>query len=620
MAIPNAEYWARRMEITNNALLDRGFDYVQNLDDQWGRAIAGIEKDIAAWYQRFADNNAISYTEARKWLTAGELKEFRWTVEEYIKRAEESALDGRWIKELENASARVHISRLDALKVQLQQQAELLHGGQLDGLDAHLRRTYLDRYYTTAYEIQKGIGTGWTVHDLSTSVVDRVLARPWTLDRQTFSDRIWANKQALVNKVNTHLTQMIIRGEAPQKTIATLAHDMNVSKAQAGRLVMTESAYFSAAAQKDCFNNLGVEEYVIIATLDSNTSEICREMDGKVFKMSEYEEGLTAPPFHPWCRTVTAPYFADMQELGSRARRDPDTGSTVVDVPRNMTYKQWHEKFVKPAPTTSQSVPKSDIIKGTAHTMAEAARQSQQYASAATYRGVKNLDAVNDLNGTLEHLSRTYKGRPLAEIKTSSAQDAWASANFKGLYPRAHFLNDPAGTVASSTVNWAADNARLTQQWTAGLKQLQDTIAATTDKSVLRTLRTEERRCLDILARLTERSKYTRHNVVYAGYEVRSVVTHEYGHILADQLFGQINSTHANPAFANNVNNALYQRVQQVRQVFSKAVADGDVLNISMYAAKNEREFLAEAFTMYDMGMETLPDYIAQMIKEVFDL
>ena len=36
---------------------------------------------------------------------------------------------------------------------------------------------------------------------------------------------------------------------------------MNTSKHNAGRLVMTEEAYFSSAAQKDCFNDLDVEEY-----------------------------------------------------------------------------------------------------------------------------------------------------------------------------------------------------------------------------------------------------------------------------------------------------------------------------------------------------------------------
>lgn len=45
---------------------------------------------------------------------------------------------------------------------------------------------------------------------------------------------------------------------------------------------MTESAAFSSIAQKDCFKDLGVEEYEIIATLDSKTSDICQALDGKV--------------------------------------------------------------------------------------------------------------------------------------------------------------------------------------------------------------------------------------------------------------------------------------------------------------------------------------------------
>ena len=63
---------------------------------------------------------------------------------------------------------------------------------------------------------------------------------------------------------------------------------------------MTEQAYFSSAAQKDCFNDLDVEEYEIVATLDSHTSDICRSLDGKVFKMSDYKPGVTAPPWSGW--------------------------------------------------------------------------------------------------------------------------------------------------------------------------------------------------------------------------------------------------------------------------------------------------------------------------------
>lgn len=72
---------------------------------------------------------------------------------------------------------------------------------------------------------------------------------------------------------------------------------MNTSKNVAGRLVMTEEAYFSSEAQKDCFAELDVEQYEIVATLDSITSEICREMDGKHFPMSQWEVGTTAPAF-----------------------------------------------------------------------------------------------------------------------------------------------------------------------------------------------------------------------------------------------------------------------------------------------------------------------------------
>ena len=60
---------------------------------------------------------------------------------------------------------------------------------------------------------------------------------------------------------------------------------MNVSRSAAGRLIMTESAYFSSVAQKDMFNELDVEKYRIVATLDNRTSEICSELDGKVFDM-----------------------------------------------------------------------------------------------------------------------------------------------------------------------------------------------------------------------------------------------------------------------------------------------------------------------------------------------
>ena len=123
------------------------------------------------------------------------------------------------------------------------------------------------------------------------------------------------------------------------------SNKMNVSKANAGRLVMTESAYFSSTAQKECFKELDVERYEIVATLDGHTTDICQEMDGKVFKMSEYEEGVTAPPFHVNCRSCTAPYFDDeFTKDEQRIARDEDGNNYYV--PADMTYSEWKKSFV----------------------------------------------------------------------------------------------------------------------------------------------------------------------------------------------------------------------------------------------------------------------------------
>lgn len=344
----NDAYWANRMKILEESLLDTGYEYAQNLERQYTAAIQEVEKQMASWYQRFAVNNEITLAEAQKMLTSSELEEFKWSVADYIAKGQEHAISGSWMKQLENASARVHVSRLDSLKLQLQQQAESLSGTTSETLNSSLTDIYSRGYYRTAFELQKGAGVGWSLHGLTDTQIKKVLSQPWTLDKQTFSDRIWSNKQQLINSVNTNLTQMIMRGQAPDKAIKAISERFNVSKSQAGRLVMTESAAFANSARQDCFQELGVEKYVIVETLDSETCPLCSALDGKVYPMSEYKVGLTAPPFHPWCRGTTAPYYEDMVGLGDRAARDGD-GKTY-DVPKDMTYKEWYDKtFTKPA-------------------------------------------------------------------------------------------------------------------------------------------------------------------------------------------------------------------------------------------------------------------------------
>lgn len=319
--------------------------YCEDMQNQFRMAQNSLQMDIEHWYQRLADNNGISYAAAKRLLKANELEEFHWTVEEYIRRGKENALNQQWMKQLENASARVHINYLQAMKVQLGQHAELLYQRYHNGVIDFLTNTYSDQFYHTAYEIAKGSGVAGNLAELDTRRIDLVINTPWAQDGRNFSDRIWQDKDKLVRELYTELTQCIIRGENPDKAAGRLADSMGVKVKQARTLIYTESAAIAMTAQRDCFEELGVEEYEIVETLDSITCGYCQDMDGKHFPLSDYQVGITAPPFHPNCRGCTCPYFKD-EFTAAEKRSARNKEGDVYYVPSDITYKQWKQKYV----------------------------------------------------------------------------------------------------------------------------------------------------------------------------------------------------------------------------------------------------------------------------------
>ena len=110
-------YWKERFTQVEAASHASAVKTAAVVDDQYRTATKEIENQISSWYARFAKNNEISIAEARKLLTASELKELKWDVDTYIKYGKENAINEAWMKELENASAKYHISRLEALKM-----------------------------------------------------------------------------------------------------------------------------------------------------------------------------------------------------------------------------------------------------------------------------------------------------------------------------------------------------------------------------------------------------------------------------------------------------------------------------------------------------------------------
>lgn len=345
----SGDYWKERFSALEDAQHQYGLETFREVEPAFEKAQREIQSQIEVWYSRYAKNNGISMAEARRQLSASELKELRWDVNEYIKHGRENAIDGRWMKELENASAKFHINRLEALKLRTQQAYEKAFGNELDAVDRMMGKLYQNGYYHTCFEIQKGFHIGWGIGQIDERKLNKVISKPWTADGRNFSDRIWQSKTRMVNELHQQLTRTILQGKAPDAAIKHMTKFLQDktknAKYQAGRLVMTEQAFISSAAQRDAFSDLDVDEFQVVATLDSITSEICQEMDLQHFPMKEYQIGVTAPPFHPNCRSVTVPYFEDdFGVVGERAARGED-GKTYY-VPADMTYKEWKKSFV----------------------------------------------------------------------------------------------------------------------------------------------------------------------------------------------------------------------------------------------------------------------------------
>ena len=255
---------------------------------------------------------------------------------------------------------------------------------------------------------------------------------------------------------------------------------------------------------------------------------------------------------------------------------------------------------------------------GRAASISEATNYAKVHAHTVDFRGIRNLQSLNEMNGALDYLRAKYPSAMLDELNSSRATSFWANANFRSMSFTSRFMNDPVGTTASATVDWRKLNEEARDSYIAAIESQKKALLTETDYWARRFLQQDIQRDQNALNAIYRQLRYDRHNVVYAGQEVRSVTIHEYAHTLADQLFGFSNGTYANSAYSADPNNPLFKKAELVRSTFDRAKREGDLLNISMYSAKNAKEFLSEAFVIYELGLESLPGYIVKMIEEVF--
>ena len=340
------DYWQKRNEKLFLSGEQNAFNMLEDIKTQYEKALKQIDIQIHVFYGKYASENGISMSEARKILTKFELKDFKSDLKEFLDYAKNNNLDKDYIKKLRLLEFKTKISRMDELKAKIEFEIQRMSGRVKDEVTDLLSNTYDEGYYKTIFNHQKFFGFGSDFAALNVKAIQKAILTPYMMEN--YSDVIWRNKQSLLNILDQQIPQGIILGYNPKKVAELASKKLKTNYNSTVRLVRTEYNLILNDATIAGYKACGVEEYELLATLDDRTSDICQDMDGKHFLLSQKEVGVNYPPFHPNCRTTTIPYYEkdeidEMYGIGTRLAKD-EFGE-YYKVPSDITYKKWRETY-----------------------------------------------------------------------------------------------------------------------------------------------------------------------------------------------------------------------------------------------------------------------------------
>lgn len=338
----NSAYWRKRALQQAERQIQADAQVSLSIKQDYERLLHELDKELAVFYARYAQNESISMVEARRLLRDAELDDFRMSLDEF----REKAIAGGFDKELEEVYLRSRVSRLQALQTQIELRIQELFQSQEEQLRNRLSEVYTDTYYQTVYAVSQQTAVHASFARINAEMLEHVLSQPWL--GSDFSSRIWADQDKLLRELKQELSRAFVLGDPLKKTTKRVAERMGVSERRAATLVQTESAHMATQATAKGYEETGVKEYQFDASLDLKTCPTCGAMDGKTFRASERETGVNYPPLHPRCRCTTVP-VTEFDLDGKRAARNPVTGKTEY-VEQGMTYSEWHKKYIEDDP------------------------------------------------------------------------------------------------------------------------------------------------------------------------------------------------------------------------------------------------------------------------------
>lgn len=137
--------------------------------------------------------------------------------------------------------------------------------------------------------------------------IEETIKSVWCADGKHWSNRIWDNKQALQNRIEKGLLDCASRGVPKDEMVKQLRKDFGVAFYKADRIARTELTHVQNQSAANSYKDAGYSKYQFLAAVDDRTSDICLDLDGKIFDFSEAVVGVNFPPCHVNCRSTIIP-------------------------------------------------------------------------------------------------------------------------------------------------------------------------------------------------------------------------------------------------------------------------------------------------------------------------
>ncbi|HFI0703019.1 TPA: minor capsid protein [Streptococcus suis] len=340
----NQKYWEKRKAQRMVQEMDKAEQVAKQLDEIHKLASRHITSKIDQIFESYRRDRGLTEDEAARVLAnVKDLSDIR-----ELKLALQNTTDSEEIQQLlillDSAPYASRIERYEALQREMDNLPAQLYKTENEASRAFYDEFIPDAYYHSIFDLQQQSGVAFAFNRIDPEEIRAIQQTPWL--GANYSERIWGNTQALANELQKQLAVSLLTGRSAHETAEVINAQFGKGSYNSRRLVRTEASHFHAEMEALAYEEAEVERYRLVAVLDLRTSSICREHDGEVYLVSERVKGKNYPPLHPWCRTVTIA-LDDEEWLtkATRSARDLVTGKTI-QVPANMTYKDWYEKYV----------------------------------------------------------------------------------------------------------------------------------------------------------------------------------------------------------------------------------------------------------------------------------